>query len=53
MHLPYQKKLGARKMAQSVNCLLGKHEKCSNPIIQVKARLGGMFLSPRAVEAGP
>lgn len=32
-------------MAQSVKCLLGKHEKCSNPIIEVKTRLGGMFLS--------
>lgn len=53
MHLSYQKKLGARDMAQSVKCLLGKHEKCSNPIIEVKARLGGMFLSPRAGEAEP
>lgn len=44
LHLSYQKKLGAREMAQSVKCLLGKHEKCSNPIIQVKASLAACSL---------
>lgn len=47
------KEVGGREMAHSVKCLLGKHEKYSNPITEVKARLGGMFLSPRAGEAEP
>lgn len=37
-------------MAPSVKRILYNHEECLNPKVQVKARLGGMFLSPGAGE---
>lgn len=48
--MTYKKKLEAKETAPSVKHLLYNHEECLNPKVQVKARLGGMFLSPGAGE---